>query len=126
MGRRAALLVASFALLILAGCSDGTPEAGTDPRSGAERPTAGPLPAPPSPDPVIVAEAAVPLIEVFDQPGDTSPAPRTVTSPRASGSVFPMSSVTSRASSSRFAQSTSRIAITARARFCGGVARHAG
>ena len=48
------------------------------------------------------------------------------TSPRASSSVLPMSSVTSRAISSWLAQSASRIAITARARFCGGVARHAG
>ncbi len=49
------------------------------------RPAAGPLPGPPSPDPVIVAEAAVPMIEVFDEPGDLSPAPRSVSSPRPSG-----------------------------------------
>jgi len=36
---------------------------------------------------VIVAEAAKPVIEVFDHPGDPSPAPRTVTSPRASGTA---------------------------------------
>ena len=48
------------------------------------------------------------------------------TSPRASASVLPMSSVTSRAISSCRSQSASRSAITARARFCGGVARQAG
>lgn len=70
----------------LAGCSNGPTDAvGTGPRTGPQRTDAGPLPGPPNPDPVIVAEAAVPLIEVFDQPGDPSPAPRTVTSPRASG-----------------------------------------
>ena len=73
--------------MLAVGCSDGTPEVGTAPPAGPERAEAGPLPGPPSPDPVIVAEAAVPLIEVFDQPGDPSPAPRTVTSPRASGAV---------------------------------------
>jgi len=34
---------------------------------------------------VIVAEAVKPLIEVFDRPGDSSPSPRTVTSPQVSG-----------------------------------------
>ena len=78
-------------MLVLAGCSDGARDpAGPGPRSGSETVDAGPLPDPPSPDPVIVAEAAVPLIEVFDQPGDPSPTRRTVTSPRPSGvaSVF--------------------------------------
>ncbi len=51
--------------------------------------------------------------------------PRT-TSPRASSSVLPMSSVTSRAMSSCRSQSAERSAITARARFCGATARHAG
>ena len=51
--------------------------------------------------------------------------PRT-TSPRASPRVLPMSSVTRRASSSRCSQKDSRSAISARARFCGGTARHAG
>ena len=48
------------------------------------------------------------------------------TSPRASPSVLPMSSVTRRAISSWCSQSASRSAITARARFCGGTARQAG
>lgn len=90
MGRRAGnlVVVAVVAALALVGCSNGTDDpAGTGPRTGPPRSDAGPLPAPPSPDPVLVAEAVVPLIEVFDQPGDPSPAPRTVTSPRASGAA---------------------------------------
>ena len=48
------------------------------------------------------------------------------TSPRASSSVLPMSSVTRRAISSWCSQSASRSAMTARARFCGATARQAG
>lgn len=89
MRRRAGFLVAGVAaLLILVGCaSDGRDPAGTGPRRGNERVDAGPLPGAPSPDPVIVAEAVVPLVEVFDEPGDASPAPRTVASPRPSGTA---------------------------------------
>ena len=85
------LVVGIVAALILVGCSDGDPDPGaTGRRAGPEVIEAGPLPEPPTPDPVVVAEAAVPLIEVFDEPGEPSPARRTVTSPRASGvpSVF--------------------------------------
>ena len=92
MARRERNLVAFIvAVLVLGGCSEGPRDpAGPGPRSGTETVDAGPLPDPPSPDPVIVAEAAVPLIEVFDKPGDPSPTPRRVTSPRPSGvgSVF--------------------------------------
>ena len=67
----------------------------------------------------------------LEQVGDRRRPPRptrsrAATSPRASSSVLPMSSVTRRASSSRCSQSASRSAITARARFCGATARHAG
>lgn len=73
-------------MLLLAGCSnDRADPVGTGPRTDPERPAAGPLPGPPSPDPVIVAQSAVPQIEVFDEPGDPSPAPRTVPSPQPSG-----------------------------------------
>jgi len=73
-------------VLALAACANGTSDTvGTRPGPGPQRVESGPLPGPPGADPVIVAEAALPLIEVFDEPGDTSPAPRTVTSPRASG-----------------------------------------
>ena len=54
---------------------------------------------------------------------DSIPRP---TSPAASASVLPMSVVTSRASSSRWASSRSRSANTARARCSGEVARQAG
>jgi lipoprotein-anchoring transpeptidase ErfK/SrfK len=87
--RRSRNLVAALAaVLLLIGCSDGGRDAaGTGPRSGNERVDAGPLPGPPSPDPVIVAEAVVPLVEVFDEPGDTSPSTRSVGSPRPSGTA---------------------------------------
>jgi lipoprotein-anchoring transpeptidase ErfK/SrfK len=87
VGRRAFLLVAVAAAVVATGCSGGSGGTKELPRAGSPRPDAGPLPGPPSPDPVIVAEAAKPSIEVFDQPGDPSPAPRTVTSPRASGTA---------------------------------------
>jgi hypothetical protein len=48
------------------------------------------------------------------------------TSPRASSIVLPMSEVTSCASSSRCSHSASRRAMIARARRCGGIARHPG
>lgn len=72
-------------LLAMVGCSGGSPDPlDTTPPPGPERIDAGPLPGPPSPDPVIVAEAVVPLVEVFDDPEDTT-AFSTVPSPRSSG-----------------------------------------
>ena len=87
MGRRAATVVATLLVAVsLAGCRSGPSDSG-----GTGRPTglalgvdAGPLPAPPSPDPVIVAEAVVPSVQVFDRPGDGEAA-RSVASPRPSG-----------------------------------------
>jgi lipoprotein-anchoring transpeptidase ErfK/SrfK len=89
VGRRAGNLVGVLAAVVavaaLASCSGGgSDRVQTGPRNDTERPDAGPLPGPPGPDPVIVAEAAVPLVEVFDRPGDPSPAPRRVPSPRPS------------------------------------------
>ncbi len=74
-----------LAISALAGCRGGSGQTvGTGPRSGDQRPEAGPLPGPPSLDPVVVAEATVPVVEVFDEAGDTKPA-RTVPSPEPSG-----------------------------------------
>lgn len=71
--------------MLLSGCVGGsTGTVGTAPRPVTTRPDAGPLPSPPSPDPVIVAEAAVPLVSVFDDVGDTT-ADRTVAGHRPSG-----------------------------------------
>jgi len=86
MGRRVAVLVLVILTVVAAtGCSGGRRTAATSPRNGPLRSEAGPLPSPPSPDPVIVAEATKPSVEIFDQPGDAPPAPRTVSSPQASG-----------------------------------------
>jgi len=86
MGRRAAHLVAGVAaVLAFAGCSSGSPESGGEPSSDVVRTEAGPLPAPPQPDPVIVAEAVVPVVQVFDQPDESGPVTRTVPAPRPSG-----------------------------------------
>jgi len=79
--------VVAVALLAAVGCSNGGAGTKDRPRPAGQRPDAGPLPTPPGPDPVIVAEAVKPSIEVFDQPGDPSPAPRTVSSPRPSGTA---------------------------------------
>lgn len=77
--------VALCAVPALVGCSSGPRDTlDTTPPPGPERIDAGPLPGPPSPDPVIVAEAVVPLVEVFDDPEDTT-AFSTVPSPRPSG-----------------------------------------
>ncbi len=86
MGRRAAAVLLAAALVVaLAGCRGGSPDAAGTGRPG--RPAgveAGPLPEPPKPDPVIVAEAVVPLVEVFDGPEQTV-SDRRVPSPRPSG-----------------------------------------
>jgi len=92
VGRRAGNLVVAgvvglVAGLGLVGCSGGGHQTiGTGPKPGPERPDAGPLPSPPGPDPVVVAEALVPVVPVFDQPGDDSAA-RSVRSPRPSGTA---------------------------------------
>lgn len=80
-------MVAALAVIGAVGCQGGGHETvGTRPRAGPPpRADAGPLPAPPSPEVVVVAEAAVPSVEVFDDPGDASPV-RSVASPQPSGS----------------------------------------
>ncbi len=71
----------------LAGCEEKPPSVqGTLPEPAPGRADAGPLPGAPSPDPVIVAEAVVPSVEVFDESGAASPA-RTVASPQPSGTA---------------------------------------
>ena len=87
MGRRAAtflLTVVALAPVALAGCRGGSTERAGRPNSGPGVADAGPLPSPPGPDPVIVAEAVVPLVEVFDGPESTQ-ASRRLPSPRPSG-----------------------------------------
>jgi lipoprotein-anchoring transpeptidase ErfK/SrfK len=78
------------AVLALVGCSNGKEDGGGDARGDVLRSDAGPLPAPPSPDPVIVAEAVVPVVQVFDQPATSATPTHTVPSPQPSGapSVF--------------------------------------
>ncbi|MEO5678125.1 MAG: L,D-transpeptidase [Acidimicrobiales bacterium] len=88
MGRRAArAVVVALAAIGAVGCQGGGQETvGTRPPPGPSRAVAGPLPAPPSPEVVVVAEAAVPSVQVFDEPGDDSPS-RSVASPQPSGSA---------------------------------------
>ena len=71
----------------LTGCQGGArspTDSLPDPAPG--RADARPLPGAPSPDPVIVAEAVVGSVEVFDEPGDAAPS-RRVASPRPSGAA---------------------------------------
>lgn len=86
MGRRAAALLLAVALGVAApACQRGArDDAATRPEPGPAGIDAGPLPGAPKPDPVVVAEAAVPLVEVFDSPDDAEAA-RRVPSPRPSG-----------------------------------------
>ncbi|MEJ7765152.1 MAG: L,D-transpeptidase [Acidimicrobiales bacterium] len=85
--RRANLLVAVIFLAALFGCRGGSSgDAGGRPPPDPKRSEAGPLPEPPGPDPVIVAEAAVSLVAVFDEPGDAE-ASRSVPSPAPSGAA---------------------------------------
>ena len=91
--------------------------AATTPTGWRTRSTSTPAATPSSPSPFSrwgIAQAA-----------SVDSIPRS-TSPRASSSVLPMSSVTSRAIRSRCAHRASRSAITARARRCGATARHSG
>ena len=68
----------------------------------------------------------LPLEEVGDAAAASTDSIPRMTSPRASSIVLPMSAVTRAASSSWCSTRRSRSARTARARFCGGTARHAG
>lgn len=88
MGRRAATLaLVALAATGLTGCEEKPPAAEpTRPEPAPGRADARPLPGSPSPDPVVVAEAVVPSVEVFDEPGDASPA-RSVASPQPSGTA---------------------------------------
>lgn len=88
MGQRVATVVlAVLAVLGVVGCQGAARSVvSTRPEPPPGRPDARPLPGAPSLDPVIVAEALVPSVEVFDQPGDTAPS-RWVASPRPSGAV---------------------------------------
>jgi lipoprotein-anchoring transpeptidase ErfK/SrfK len=82
--RGCSVIFALVAAAAGAACSGGTPDTlETKPPPGVER-DAGPLPGPPSPDPVIVAEAVVPSVEVFDDPGDATSS-TAIPSPRPSG-----------------------------------------
>ena len=77
--------MAVLASVALAGCRGGAQDSvGTRQQAGLGGVDAGPLPSPPSADPVVVAEAVVPLVQVFDQP-DQNEAARSVPSPRPSG-----------------------------------------
>ena len=83
----ALVALAGLASTGLTGCEEKPPAAkGTRPEPAPGRDDARPLPGPPSPDPVIVAEAVVPAVEVFGEPDDPSPT-RLVASPQPSGTA---------------------------------------
>jgi lipoprotein-anchoring transpeptidase ErfK/SrfK len=87
--RRWARLAICAALLGLAACSGGSGAKATSTtvKGDAARVDAGPLPAPPTPDPVVVATATTSLVDVYDTADGTGTPPRTVSSPRPSGTA---------------------------------------
>ena len=86
MHRARRLLLVSL-LVAVAACSGHGKKvvAGPTTSVAVPRPDSSGLPAPPLPDPVVVAQAAVPSVPVFDGPSAAGPANRTVDSPRPSG-----------------------------------------
>ena len=85
--RRWAGLAVCVAALGLVACSGGPGAKATSTtiEGSAPRVDAGPLPAPPTPDPVVVATATTSLIDVYDTADGNGTPPRTVSPPRPSG-----------------------------------------